>query len=746
MNMSDDIAGAVMQYSGKVAEETVVVSKSVLEAIYKLLHFLAERNREKRRQKTDVKNKEITEIKNGKVSIKELSSYSRNTGDLLVTSDIALTKADMHYAASKAKKYGIPVAFRNEKGKDNVYALLRKDDIPIFKQIITENMKEKIATRPQELANFKCNEWEIPFINAELTRLDLSAQFAKTRSGEHIALYEAKDAKAIEIARSEFVRKVQEVEKNIDFSKDKEGFFIIKDKLTGNIRSFDDTPNRKFVSRELQVCFGYDENKANIVAQKFGNEMLTGDAKAQYFSDSPLNDFSYVSQVSWDKEDVLTKAYDCFYVTPKEDGISRVVYQKDDGSFAVLNPPRQTKSKMRGILEKELGITDIKEQDALIAKAEHISKENAKYRNVFGNTENIHIHNVTFTKEAFDMTNTAVVSGMLRTDADGNTYTKTQPIDSISTNIARKGTNTFEVKSTAIATETDQNGKQHSVPQTQQRILSFSNKKTALEELKEMYISHGVPEAAAKDMAKNVFHKAELQTVSPVIEIERVKDTTFMFSSGDVKVEVSVADRNAAEETLSSEFDISKEDAAAIIDKADDFVITSEPTVDTNSNDMSNVATNNNNGVIKEMSKEEFISAGLIDENKVNNGSYSDFDTNSTYLISKYEKEFDYGDQSWSDYYYLLSKDEQYYLYHMDGYYHKQEYCEVSSDKANEFMKEHGTLKSFSETAANGHELHPEGNILSEQADKISDKINKTADKLKDVAEKFEEVSSRGGR
>ena len=642
MNMSDDVAGAVVQVSAKGVEEAAHVTNSVIEAIYKLLHHLAERDREKRRLKTDVKNKEITELKNGKVTIKDLTKHCRNTGEQLVTSEIGITKEDMHFIASRAKSYGIPIAFRNEKGKDNIYALVRKSDVPILKQISTENMKEKLATRPQELSNFKCKEWEIPFINAELTRLDLSAQFAKTKNGEFLALYEAKDAKAIEIARSEFVRKAHEIERTLEFSKDDDGYYVIKDNVTSKEYPFDNTPDRKFVSIALQKNFGYDENKANIAAQKFGNEMLTGDTKAQYFSDNPLNDFSYVSQVSWDKEDVLAKAYDCYYVTPKEDGISRVVYQKDDDSIAVLNPPRQTKAKMRDILTKELGITDVHEQDALIAKAEYVSKANAKYRNVFGNIEDIHIHNVSFTKAAFDMANAAVVSGMLRTDDTGNTYTKTQPIDSVSTEITRKGADTFGIKSTAIATETDNKGQQHSVLQTLQLVLSFANKKAALEEIKEMYISQGVPEAAAKDMAKNVYHKAELQNVAPVLAIERTKDTVISFSNGNDTFEVSAVDREGAIDAIAEEYGISKEEASDIMDKADELV-------DTSSNEETAVVTSNNE-------------------------------------------------------------------------------------------------LGYESVAHNGHELHPEGNILSENTDKLSSVADKTADRIDDMAEKIEEISSRGGR
>ena len=86
MNMSDDVAGAVVQASEKVLEEGLHATSSVMETIYKLLHFLAERDREKRQQKTDVTNKEITDLKNGKVSTKDLTAHCRKTGEQLVTS------------------------------------------------------------------------------------------------------------------------------------------------------------------------------------------------------------------------------------------------------------------------------------------------------------------------------------------------------------------------------------------------------------------------------------------------------------------------------------------------------------------------------------------------------------------------------------------------------------------------------------------------------------------------------------
>ena len=57
MNMGDDIAGAVVQVSTTAVEEAAHVTTSVIEAIFKFLHYMAELDREKRRQKTDVTNR-----------------------------------------------------------------------------------------------------------------------------------------------------------------------------------------------------------------------------------------------------------------------------------------------------------------------------------------------------------------------------------------------------------------------------------------------------------------------------------------------------------------------------------------------------------------------------------------------------------------------------------------------------------------------------------------------------------------
>ena len=583
MNMSDDIASSVLQVSVRGAETAMHLSESVMDAIMKLLKYIAEQKAQNK-MKTDVKNKEINDIKSGKVSTKELLEHCRKNGEKFVSSETGISKEDLAIYVSKAKKCGMPISFRNEKGKDNIYIGIRESDLPLFKHLQTEIIKEKLEVRPQELRNFKCKEWEIPFINAEMKQHDLSAQFVKTTNGDYMAIYEAKDAKAIEIARSEFVRKASEVENSIEINKDKGGF-TVKDKLTGNVFEVDENPNRKDVSANLKKRFGYDENKANIAAQKFGHDMLLGDAKNKYFSDEPLSAFTYTSKVSWDNENVLTKAYDCYYVTPKEDSVSRIVYQNGDGKFAVLNPPRQTKATMREILKDQLGITDLQEQNALIAKAEHISKVNAQYRSIMGNTEDLHLHEVSFTKEAFDMSNTEVVSNMRRTDESGNIFTKKQPLERCSTTIERNGSDSFAVKSTAFAVEYDQNGVAHDISKEQNLVLSFSNKKTAQQELKEMYISQGVPESAAKDMAKTIVQKAELQSAESVISIEKSSAETITVLNANTPFVLNAKNYDEARQVLEKEMQLSPDTASVIVDKAvEDNII--EAPVATNSNDI----------------------------------------------------------------------------------------------------------------------------------------------------------------
>lgn len=228
MSMSDEVAGATIQVSMHAAEKVVDIAgktiNDLMDTIAKLLQALAAHRSGNTSGKDKVQKTDLTDIKSGAVKIKGLIANARKNGDSIATSDHGLTAEDKKYITKKAKEYGIPVAFTGDKGKDNLYATVRKNDLPILERICTDMMKDKPAQRPQELGNFKVQEWEIPFITSELNKHDLSAQFGKTENGEHFCLYEKADEKAILIARGEFVRKSEEIKKELMMGKDENGY------------------------------------------------------------------------------------------------------------------------------------------------------------------------------------------------------------------------------------------------------------------------------------------------------------------------------------------------------------------------------------------------------------------------------------------------------------------------------------------------------------------------------------------
>lgn len=581
MSMSDEVAGATLQVSMHASEKVMdIVSKAandVVNTIAKLLQaFMSKQNV---KDKDKVSKTDLTDIKPGEVKVKDLITNAKKNGDSIATSNHGLTAADKKYIAKKAKEFGIPIAFTGDNGKDNRYAAVRKNDLPILERICTDMMKDKLAERPQKLGNFKVQEWEMPFITSELNKHDLSAQFGKTESGEHFCLYEKADEKAIMIARSEFVRKSDEVKKELSMDKDENGFLTIKDLRSGREISFeaDSLPSREELSKQMQLQFGYDKNKADIACARFGEEQLQGAEKHKFFSNDPQQKFSKVdTNINLEGESVLVKPYTCWRVTPKQDNVPRLVFQNADGKFAVLNPEKQTKKAMRDVLSEQLGITDKKTLDALADKAVRVTDYYQRQ-----NEENFS-HNYTFEKKDFLTDRPEEMDGMLRTDENGNTLTKTLPVNSISNSIERTGQDSFTVASSLEIVEKDQNGETHSSFDNRTLVLSFSDKKNSVSELTEMYRKQGVPEHIAKPMAQDVFAKAQAQSPEKVLHIEEIHAETptnptaaetqteiFMtVKFGNKTEKINVTDPEKAIAEISDKFDVGEEAAAILMDRA----------------------------------------------------------------------------------------------------------------------------------------------------------------------------------
>lgn len=569
MNMSDDVAGATLQVSMKAAEKGIELGSKIADkAIDNIARLL------KTLEKLIASKTDLSEINAGNTDIKKLVKNSRKLGDTISTSDNAFSDADMKILQKKAKKYGIPISFTGE--KENNYANVRTGDLSIFQRMCTDMMKEKLAERPQELGNFKVKEWEIPFITNELNHYNLAAQFGKTRNNEQFCLYEKADEKAIMIARNEFVRKCNELKENMTVAED-EKFYVIKDKHSGKEISFEpeNIPSPEELSEQFQKNFGYEKNKADIACAKFGEENLHGEEKQKFFSKNPQNDFSKIdTNITLEGESAFTKGFTCWRVTPKSDTVPRIVFQDENGRFAVLNPEKMTKSKMTGILKNNLLINDNETITALITKAEKVSNYYIKQ-----NEKNFNL-DYKFSKSDFDMSNPEIVSGMRRTDENGNTFTKKLPLDSISTDIQRIGKDEFTVQSTAHAIEFDKDGKEYVSSDIQNLKLSFSDKKNSLNQLTEIYKKQGVPEDIAKQMSKDVFAKAELQSVEKILQIEEIKaekqsentETKMIIKSGNQSEEVDITDSEKAVTEISEKFSVPQETAIIVVEKAQENI------------------------------------------------------------------------------------------------------------------------------------------------------------------------------
>jgi hypothetical protein len=187
--MSEEVTGVTLQVTEKAVSTGLNAATRIVEMAARLFRELLAMSRERNAgkmgsgSKGKVRETDLTNLKPGYAEYKDLVESARITGDTITTSEHGMNREDMKAVCRKAKKYGIPVAFKNPKGKDNIYACIRGSDLPIFKQLCTEVIKDKIAEAPEKLGNFKCEEWEVPFLAAEMKNVDVAAMFPKSEKG-----------------------------------------------------------------------------------------------------------------------------------------------------------------------------------------------------------------------------------------------------------------------------------------------------------------------------------------------------------------------------------------------------------------------------------------------------------------------------------------------------------------------------------------------------------------------------------
>lgn len=581
MNMSEDVTAVSMQVSEKAAEAALSAFKSVLDSVGRLFRELLGMEHERARAKAQMKAANggsqapkktkppnvsatnLTGIKPGEVSLKDLAENARNTGEALSVAQNGFSQEDRKTIARTAKKYGIPVAFSNTKGKNNLYANVRSGDLPIFKQICTECIKEKIAAQPEAFGNFKVQPWEVPHLTAMLKAHDLPAVFVETKSGDQYCLHDVKHQDAVRIVREEFVAKCKEIEKQFSFDKDENGFYTLKDLHSGREISFDEIPDKAAVSQQIQTQFGYDPVKADLAAAKFGEEALKGKQKERYFSGSAQNEFSRIeSNVTLEGESLFAKPFGCWYVQPKKDEKPRVVFRDQCGKYAVLEPQNMTRAKMRSLLTEQLGITDRRTLDALTDKADRVTDFYARQDTKLLTEEK------SFQMEDFEPEK---IIEHKYTGASGMEYTtKQKPLDSVENSIQRTGKDSFTVNTVFRSTEITDKGDSFPHEQTEKLDFTLSDKKRTLHFLSAMYMDAGMSEADAKSMAKEVYSKAEAQSPETVLRIEEVRQNSMTVAYGKASVVLSTADRQEAAEKIAG-LGVSPQTAKTMVEKAQEI-------------------------------------------------------------------------------------------------------------------------------------------------------------------------------
>lgn len=733
MNMSDDVTGVTLQIVSKGADVVAHGLKNILDLIAKLLQELGRKRdyEQSFSKQPKVTGTDLTNIRSGMVDMNALRDNARTLKDTLSMSENALTKEDMKFLSKKARDYNIPIAFSNEKSKDNIFATVRTGDLPQFKQMCTELMKQKIAERPQELGNFRCEAWEIPFLTAHLNKNDLSAQFVQTADGKNLCVFEKKDEKAIKMSRDTFVQQCMNTKKDFMFDRDESGFITIKHLKTGKEISFDKSINKKELAVKMQDAFKIDELEAKLAASRFGEEMLQGEQKEKFFSESAQNDFKQIeTNLIVEGEDPICKEYQCWRLTPHADEKPRIVFENSNGAFAVLDPENMTRKQMRDALSGQLGLTDRKHQTALIHKAESIA--------VFHAQSEAQSAEYTFSKKDFNLNDVATAMGLRKTDENGNTiFTKQLPVSSMKCDIERTEKDIFRVDSTVTAIETDANGVDHAQHDKAQLVLSFSDKKSSIQQLQEMYVKQGVPAHVAKEMAKEVYHKAEMQNPEKPIQIREVSNTAMTLAFGTVAAEISTADKELAASKIASEFGVPAEKAEMIVEKAEEIKVeTVQERVDAVMETKTDYHTALNRLTDRdEIKLDNMVICNADDPQKhiVVSGSHNgeriahdyeafDGDKKVASFTDKHTKDEAgepiteaNGRHAWTN----LKKEMQ----EQSGidkdvlvFESQEAYQQYLTDTAFIAQEEHSPLAEETMLGGNGHEMHPEGNMLADVA------------------------------
>ena len=672
MSMGEDVAGSAVQMISRAVTGSIELSLKTLEGILRLMHEMAgiqrEREATKREKLREQKYEQVDVLteKTGAVSYKELQNMTFKRKDSLVYSDQGLNAKDIKLISDRAKKCGLAVSFSQPSDKQTYYPVVMKSDLPLFKQIVAAHLDEKLQAERElpnnerQYASVLVNKWEVGYLQKECKKQDIAVDFIPhpTDNDKAIFIFHKNDQEKAEFAVKEIGRKCSELNSDLSIAKDENGYYTIRDSNTGKEFSFEGTnQSHEILSIQLQEKLKYDEVKANLAAAKFGKEHLPTEEREQFLANEPQAAFaSFALLTATGKEDENVQPFRLFFATGKLDKTSSYIMQSPTGDYVVLQPENQTRKQMATAISKSLNIQDKILLNSLMEKVDAAILSTVKENNAVDRT---------FTKQDFDLTKPENVSGMRRTDANGQAFVKQQPVDMVQCQIERTGKDFFKVTSKATATEFDEKGNSSTIPQTEVLSLSFSDAKNSFAQLTELYKRQGVPDAAAKDMARETIKKAESQPAEKVVYIEEVKEKTAVCFTASTVAEIPLNDGKVSKESIKEAFGCSDTVAELTAEKVEEY---SMP-------DLAEVVLSDNNTELKEINENQDLKMDSIDaENEV-------------------------------------------------------------------------SVEPIDQLGGNGHEAHPEGNMLNSLENQAGNAIDNAAEQASEAFEDIEdEVSSIGGR
>ncbi|MCM1061331.1 MAG: hypothetical protein NC452_13735 [Eubacterium sp.] len=363
--ISEDIAGQSMTMAAKSAEIALEIAR-LLREMHKN-HVEKKREKALRQASSDY---DKVDLKSGEVKLSQLkdSGYS-------VSMQTNIAAHDMEAIAAKAESYNIPVSFiGKDENAENITLAFKTDDKAAVDQILKEIMTEKLSVKPDDYLTFDVdNLGEAQTLSAMLKENDIPADIIKNASGKYQCLYEAKNAEAVNIIKSDFKDIHADIAQNFGIAPKGNGF-VLTDKTLDKSLTLTEMPTKDQLIKVLksQKQFGYNENKAVEAANKLENT-LSGD-KLEYFRTDTrqaalLNSFE--RNITLKDENLLVKPFTFTKANFSSENVNRYVVSNGDKAIALV-PEKMSRNEMLDEVRYKLGVSDAETVNAIIDKTEKI--------------------------------------------------------------------------------------------------------------------------------------------------------------------------------------------------------------------------------------------------------------------------------------------------------------------------------------------------------------------------------------